>query len=230
MLGEDDPLLVARLGVVEVFAELFELRLVALGVNLLGQGEQGLDLVPLCDQLGEGNGDDTAECLHFGNLVFLFAVLGSFLVAGFVLEHVLDVVQIALHRRQLGSGDFASPDRFDEAVELFQTSFERSKEGVRRARQPALKDRHGEASRRAVEDAGAIVIVVDVVGRFVVERLLADLALREVVAEGVADAAGVDALAVEADHLFLGASDEVTASRVGRVGVEGVYRREYFGL
>ena len=41
MLGEDDPLLVARLGVVEVLAQLLELRLIPLGVYLLRQAEEG---------------------------------------------------------------------------------------------------------------------------------------------------------------------------------------------
>ena len=133
-------------------------------------------------------------------------------------------------RRQLVGGDLARPDRLDQPVELLQATLEGAKQGVSRARQPALEDGHGEPGRRAVQDAGAVVVVVDVVGRLVVEGLLADLALRQVVAEGVADAARVDALAVEADHLLLGAADEVTAPGVGRIGVEGVHRRQDFGL
>ena len=175
-------------GLSRYFAELVELGLVALGVDLLRQVEEGLDLLPLRDQLGEGDGDDAAERLPFGDLVFLFAVLGRFLVAGLFLEHVLGVVELPLHRRQLVGGDLARLDRLDEPVELLQTPLERPQQGVGRAGQPALEDRHGQPGRRAVQDAGAVVVVVDVVGRLVVEGLLADLALRQVVAEGVADA------------------------------------------
>ncbi len=109
------------------------------------QVEEGLDLLPLRDQLREGNGDDTAERLPFGDLVFLLAVLRCFFVAGLFLEHVLDVVEIPLHRRQLIGRDFARLDRLDEPVELLQTTLERPQQGVGRAGQPALEDGHGEA-------------------------------------------------------------------------------------
>ena len=230
MLGEDDSLLLAGHGVFEVFAELVELRLVALGVHLLRQVEERLDLRALHDQFREGDGHDAPERLAFGDLVLFLSPLGGFLVAGLVLEHVLGVVELALHRRQFIGGDPARLDRLDEPVELLQTTLEGPEKGIGRTGQAALEDRHGEPGRRAVEDAGSVVVVVDVLGRLLVEGLLADLALGEVVAEGVADAARVDALPLEADHLLLGPADEVATSRIGGVGVEGIDCREDLGL
>ena len=50
-------------------------------------------------------------------------------------------------------------DRLDEAVELGQATFEGTQQGVGRTGQPALEDAHSEPGGGAVQDAGAVVEV-----------------------------------------------------------------------
>ncbi len=230
VLGEDEQLLVPGLGVVQDLPELVELRLVPPGVHLPGQVQERPDLVPLGLEFRQRDRHDAAQGLGLGDLVLLLAPLGGLLVGGLLLEHVLGVVQLPLQGRQFLGGDPARLDEFDPLVELLGPAFEGPQQGVGRTGQPPLEDGHRQPGRRAVEDAGAVVVGLDVGGRLVVEGLLADLPPGEVVAERVADPARVDAFALEVDHLLLGTPEEVAAAGVVRVGVEGVHRGQGVGL
>ena len=103
VLGEDDQLLVAELGVAQDLAELVELRLVPPGVDLRRQLQERSDLLPLGLQLRERDGDDAAQRLVLGDLVLLPAALGRLLVAGLLLEDVLGVVELPLQLAQSSS-------------------------------------------------------------------------------------------------------------------------------
>ena len=115
-------------------------------------------------------------------------------------------------------------------VELLDPALERPQQRVGGTGQTALEDAHGQAGRRAVQQLGPVVDEAQVVGRLVVERLLADVALGQVVAQRVGDPLRIERRAVEADHLLLGPADEVPLPRVGRVVVERLGRREHLRL
>ena len=66
--------------------------------------------------------------------------------------------------------------------------------------------------------------------RLVVEGLLADIALRQVVAQGVTDPVRVEPLALKINHLLLGPANEVTATSIRGVGVESIDRGQHVGF
>ena len=124
MLGEDDELLVAVLGVLQHFAELLELGLVPLGIDPLRQVQKLFDPIPLGNQLGERDGDDTAHDLLLGDLVLLLPCLRSFLVAGLLVQNILRLVEFPLHLGELIDGDLAGLNGLDQPLELSQSTLE----------------------------------------------------------------------------------------------------------
>ena len=124
MLGEDNELFVAVLGVLQHFAKLLELGLVPFGIDTLRQFQKLFDPIPFGNQLGERDGDDTAHYLLLGDLVLLFPCLRSFLVARLLVQNILRVVEFPLHLGELIDGDLPGLNGFDQTFELSQSAFE----------------------------------------------------------------------------------------------------------
>ena len=76
----------------------------------------------------------------------------------------------------------------------------------------------------------AVVVVINVMGRLIVEGLLADFALSQGIAQGVAESVGVEPLPLKIDHLLLGSADEVVLTSIRAVEIEGIYRRHHIGF
>ena len=174
---------------------LLELRLLARRRRPAAPARAGARPAPARRPVRPGDGDDAAERLVLGHLVLLLAVLGALLVGGLALEDVVGVCRAAAAGAASCSAViWPDLDVVDQRVELAASRrSKRAQQGVGRAGQAALEDAHGQPGGRAVQDARPVVVCADVVGGLVVERLLADLALGQVVAERVRDPLRVDA-------------------------------------
>src|SRR5208337_4870985 len=124
MLGEDDELFVAVLGILQHFAKFLKLGLVPVGIDTLRQFQKLFDPIPFRDQFGERDGDDTAHDLLLGDLVLLYPCLGRFLVARLLVQNILRVVEFTLHLGELIDGDLPGLNRFDQTFELSQSTLE----------------------------------------------------------------------------------------------------------
>jgi hypothetical protein len=227
VLSEDDQLLVGIPGVAQHLAQLEELRLIPRLVDAPCQRHQPSHALALDHQLGQRTCRDQAQRLLLGQLVLLAAVHGALFVGRLVLEEVSERRGLLLAPAQLRLAEPAALDVRDQPVEALQPPLEGAQQRVGRAGQPPLEDAHSQPHRRAVQNACLVVVLLEVVRGRVVQLLLAG---GEVVAQRVALALGIDGAAVVVDHLFLGAPHEVPLARLGRVGVEGVHRRERLRL
>ncbi len=66
-----------------------------------------------------------------------------------------------------------------------------------------------------------------IVGRLVVERLLADRPLRQIIAQRIGDSLGIQELAVQVNHLLLRPADEVCRASVGWILIKRLERRKH---
>ena len=222
VLGEDDQLLAAEPGVAQHLPQRVELGLVARRQPGARVAEERGHLEPLRLQLAQVHRHGGAQ----RPLLEPFVALGAarpgrgVLVGGAGLELVVQTVQAPLPARELLFRETSLPNLRDQRRQLLVAALERARQRVGGAGEPPLEDAHRQPRRRPVEDPRAVVVVADVVGGRVVQLLLAPRSLRQGVAERVATALRVEWRAVEADHLLLGAAQEVVAARLRREAVE----------
>src|SRR5262249_42099431 len=106
----------------------------------------------------------------------------------------------------------------------------RLQQGERGADKAALKHAHGQTRCRTVEHFGFVVNVTEVLCRFIVESLLADLSLREVIAKSVRDARGVKGSAIQVHHLFFCATDKMELATSSRIVLKRLVSRQHLGF
>ena len=199
-------------------------------VDLPRQVAELHDLLPLDNQVGQRGSDDAGQQILLGDFAFLAAVHRAFFVGRLAVENVVVLGHAALEDEDLFLGELAFLDLADQVGELVDAALEGPQQGIGGTGQAALENAHRQACRGAVEQLGPVVDVPHVVGRLVVERLLADRPLGQVVAQRVGDALRIERLAVEADHLLLGAADEVGHAALGRILVERLERGKHLRL
>ena len=142
-------------------------------------------------------------------------------------EEILPVlaVETALAARELRRVHPPGLQIVDGLPELPDPPLEGAQQRPGRAGEAPLEDAHREPDRRAVVER-AVVDTTEVGGGEVVQRLLALRAGAQGVAEGVARALPVEGAAVQADHLLLGAADEVAVPLRLREAAERLRGRE----
>ena len=227
MLRENDEFLIRVFRVPEDLAELFELGFTAGFVEGARFAEQAAHLQAFRFQLGQVGRHRSAHRAVLEVFVFLSAVRGSGLfVRGLRLEDVVQpVVQAALFPLQLFFGETPAPDVFDHPFDLLLPPFEGTQERVGRTGETALEDAHRQTHGRSIQILGAVVVVLYVARRFVVEFLLTAGFLTELVTQCIAVPLGIQGRPVEPDHLLLGAANEMPSPGLGRESFEGVVRR-----
>jgi hypothetical protein len=145
--------------------------------TLWAQAEQVLNPQPLGLEFGQRHRDDAAQQVVLAGLVLFPAVLRRLLIASLHVEHVVGLVEPPLPPGEFLRRHPARLDGVDQVVETAQPALERPQQREGRAGQPPLEDAHRQPGGGAVEDAGPVVVGLDVVGRLVVEGLLADRTL-----------------------------------------------------
>ena len=221
VLGEDDEFLAGEVGRAHDGAEFLEFGVLA-GVGqaarLIGKGLHRGAFLP---EVGQRQRDEAAQGVRLELLVaFASRVVGIFVRCA-VFEEVGRAAQPSLPAIQFVRA--AGAHQFDGVVQAFQATFERAPQRMGRTGLAALEHAHGQPRRGAVEDAGLVVRVRDVAGRGRVQALLRGA---QHIAQGVAPALRIEGAAVEADHFFFGAADEVVAPPGGRKRLERLEGRQ----
>jgi len=224
VLGEHEHLLVAEPRVPHGLQQLLELGLVAAPQDGLSTLHEPVHSVALDDEVRERFGSGGVERRVLGHLVRLAGV-GGVLVRRGPLQQVALVRRFPGRRVLRPAEDFGALrlHQLDHGGQALRPALQRGAQGGGRAGQTALEDGHRQARRGAVQARGAVVK-----GAHVARRALVQLALlgREVEAERVAAADGVERLPVEGDHLLLGAADEVSPPAVRRERTQRLRRGE----
>jgi len=186
VFSEDDELLVRPPLVREHGSKPIELGFGAgLFIDTFGQVEKVADLFPFGEQVRQRRRDDALQQTILANLVSLDALRRGFLVSRLGVERIPFVSEPLLERQQLLHGDPTLLHVGDQPVEFPETALEGSQQGVRRTGQAALEHAHGQPCGRTVQQLGSVVDETQVVGRLVIQALLAYLALRQFVAKRV---------------------------------------------
>ena len=239
MLGEDQPLLGGVDGVLQHLAQLLELGLAAGLDDRLGPRGQSVHDLDLALQVLDVGGDDRAEHGRLEVLVTLCrgagrrrarAVVRHIFVGSMGVEIVgrVQAVEASSAAGHVRRSERAGAQGLGRLRQLGRPPLERAQQRPRRASQPPLKDAHCQADRAAPRRLA--VDVAEVVGRGVVEGLLAVGAGREFVAEGVAGAGAVERATLQVPHLLLGAPEEVAAPLASREAPERFAGREDVGV
>ena len=221
VLAEDEPFLAVVARLLEHFAQLLEFRFPAFGEKPPRPPTQLFEGRDLLLQFFGGDGDRGAE----DRILVSLALLAVIVVGAPRVEEVAPAVEVSLQPLQLGRARLAGTQSVDAAFQLPDPALEGTQQRPGRTGEPALEDAHRQLHRRALLE-GAVVDAAQPGGGEVVERLFALRAGGEVVAEGVAQAPPIERAAVQTDHLFLGAAEEMAAPRRPREGVERLRGRE----
>ena len=209
MLGENDELLSREARKSQHFPELVKLGLRPLLVDSPGEISQGADLLPFDEKVGQGSGDVAGEQTILADFALLTAALDRFLVSRLRVENVVFLGKASLQDDELLFRQHALLNLSNQFVELADPAFEGSQERVGGTGHAALEHAHGQPCGRAVQELGAVVDVPHVIGRLVVQRLLADRPLGQVITQRVGNPRWIEGLAIEVDHLLFGAADEM---------------------
>ena len=229
VLGEDDELLLREGGIGHDRAQLLEFGVLAGFGEMARPGEKRLDLGALLAKLRQGERDEAAEGGLLERLVtFPLAPvargLAGVLVGGTGFEEVGRARDARLASLELL--DPARAHERDSLVQAHEAALERAHQRVGGACEAALEHAHGEARGGAVQHPRLVPGLGDVARRRVVER---PLARAQGIAERVAVPLRIERPAVEADHLLLGAANEVAAALRLRECLERVEGRERVG-
>ena len=146
--------------------------------------------------------------LVLSHFVLFPTILRALVVRRFGFQDVIVLSDPSLERQQLLHGDPAGLNVVDHSAEL-DPALEGTQYSIGGAGQSTLEDAHGQARGRLVQDFGLVVDVLQIFRRFVVEPLLALLALGQIVGKGIGDAPRIERLTGQFDHLFFDAPDEV---------------------
>jgi hypothetical protein len=184
MFGEDEDFLIAPLLVADHLPQPFEFGIFASLIDIAREVEQLTNLAALGLELTESSGHHSSHRGQVGGLVFLEAIFGLLFVGSLLLLDIAES-QPFLARQQFLRAKPSRADIVDKAIELRQPALERTHQRISRAGEAALKDAHRKARCRPIQEFGPIVVFAHVVGRAVIQRLLADSALRELIAQRV---------------------------------------------
>ena len=158
-------------------------------------------------------------------------LLASVLACGVLIssprfKDVVELVQAPLLAHELFFGEPPAPNVVNQPCDLLLAALEGAHKGVGGASKTPLEDAHRQAGSGAVQHSGAIVVMLEVLGRLVVELLFTLWPLRKLITQGGAVALWIQGGTIEADHFLFGPADEVPLPRVGGKIIESVVGRE----